>query len=182
MPSLTERVAAIARGLGPARDAHALIDAVNKLERETEAGLGQGPIHSMRAWLEKRRHAAEQNLERSAASDAMRGLLEIKGAFAGLAVYPDNFRSLAKGTEASATARRAHRSRMRSAAERDEDLHELAQGRAASLAADAVARALLAVGADGPGRGRALDLAAARRRPRHLAAVPARLHPDHDLR
>ena len=85
---LTERVAAIARGLAAARDAQALIDAVNKLERETRAGLGQGPIHSMRAWLEKRRHAAEQNLERSAASDAMRGLLEIKAPSPGLRSIP----------------------------------------------------------------------------------------------
>jgi CHAD domain-containing protein len=124
---LTERVATIARGLAAARDAQALIDAVNKLERETGAGLGQGPIHSMRAWLEKRRHAAEQNLERSAASDAMRGLLEIKGAFAGLAVYPDNFRSLAKGLR---LCYRFTRTSFQDAlvSERDEDLHELRKG------------------------------------------------------
>ncbi len=72
--TLTDRLAVIARGLAPARDAAALIDAVDKLERETGAGPGLGPIQSLRAWLHKRRHAAEQNLERSAASDAMRGL------------------------------------------------------------------------------------------------------------
>src|SRR4029078_7703606 len=95
--NLTDRLAVIARGLAPARDAHALIDAVDKLERETGPGPGQVPIQSLRAWLHKRRHAAEQNLERSAASDAMRALLEVRPALGGLAVYPDDFRSVAKG-------------------------------------------------------------------------------------
>jgi CHAD domain-containing protein len=124
---LTERVSAVARGLAAARDAQALIDAVNKLEREAEPGLGQGPIHSMRAWLEKRRHAAEQNLERSAAADAMRGLLEIRGAFAGLAVYPDDFRSLAKGLR---LCYRATRTSFQHALanESDEDLHDWRKG------------------------------------------------------
>jgi CHAD domain-containing protein len=124
---LTERLASIARGLAPARDAHALIDAVDKLQRETGSGPGLGPIQSLRAWLEKRRHAAEQNLERSAASDAMRGLLEVRPAFAGLAVYPDDFRSLAKGL------RLCYRETRKSfqhgfATDRDEDLHEWRKG------------------------------------------------------
>jgi len=125
--TLTDRLAVIARGLAPARDAAALIDAVDKLERETGAGPGLGPIQSLRAWLHKRRHAAEQNLERSAASDAMRALLEVRPTFAGLAVYPDDFRSLAKGL------RRCYRATRESfqhafAAERDEDVHEWRKG------------------------------------------------------
>jgi hypothetical protein len=125
--TLTDRLAVIARGLAPARDAAALIDAVDKLERETGAGPGLGPIQSLRAWLHKRRHAAEQNLVRSAASDAMRALLEIRPTFAGLAVYPDDFRSLAKGI------RRCYRTTRESfqhafAAERDEDVHEWRKG------------------------------------------------------
>lgn len=125
--TLTDRLAIIARGLAPARDAAALIDAVDKLERETGAGPGLGPIQSLRAWLHKRRHAAEQNLERSAASDAMRALLEIRPTFAGLAVYPDDFRSLAKGLK------RCYRTTRESfqhtfAAERDEDVHEWRKG------------------------------------------------------
>jgi hypothetical protein len=125
--TLTDRLAIIARGLAPARDAAALIDAVDKLERETGAGPGLGPIQSLRAWLHKRRHAAEQNLERSAASDAMQALLEIRPTFAGLAVYPDDFRSLAKGL------RRCYRATRESfqhtfAAERDEDVHEWRKG------------------------------------------------------
>ena len=125
--TLTERLGTIARGLAAARDAQALIDAIDKLDRETPSGPGQGPIHSLRAWLQKRRHAAEQNLERSAASDAMRGLLELRPAFAGLAVYPDDFRSLADGL------RCCYRSTRKSfqhafATDRDEDLHEWRKG------------------------------------------------------
>jgi hypothetical protein len=124
---LTERVAAIARGLAPARDAHALIAAVSKLEHETAGGPGLGPIHSMRAWLEKRRHAAEQNLERSAAAEALRGLLDVRGAFAGLAVYPDNFRSLAKGLR---RGYRATRTAFQHAftTEHDDELHDWRKG------------------------------------------------------
>jgi len=125
--NLTDRLAVIARGLAPARDAHALIDAVDKLERETGPGPGQVPIQSLRAWLHKRRHAAEQNLERSAASDAMRALLEVRPALAGLAVYPDDFRSVAKGL------RRCYRAARQSfqigfAEGRDDDLHEWRKG------------------------------------------------------
>ena len=95
--SLTDRIAGIARGLAAARDAQALTDAVDKLARETESGPGDGPIQSLRGWLQKRRHAAEQNLEQSAASEAMRALLELRPRFAGLAVYPDDFSPLAEG-------------------------------------------------------------------------------------
>jgi hypothetical protein len=125
--SLTDRLALIARGLAAARDAAALIDAIDKLERETGAGPGLGPLQSLRAWLHKRRHAAEQNLEKSAASDAMRGLLEVRPAFAGLAVYPDDFHALAKGLR---QCYRATRESFRQAfdAERDEELHEWRKG------------------------------------------------------
>ena len=125
--TLTNRLAQIARGLAAARDAAALTDAIGKLERETGAGPGLGPLHSLRAWLQKRRHAAEQNLERSAASDAMRGLLEIRPAFAGLAVYPDDFRSLSKGLR---QCYRATREAFRHAfvSERDEEVHEWRKG------------------------------------------------------
>lgn len=125
--TLYERLTTIARGLAPARDAQALIDATDKLERETGAGPGLGPLQSMRAWLHKRRHAAEQNLERSAASDAMRGLLELRPAFAGFAVYPDDFSSLAKGLRRCyRETRQAFHHGMDSG--RDEDLHEWRKG------------------------------------------------------
>jgi CHAD domain-containing protein len=125
--TLTDRLARIARGLAAARDAAALSDAIDKLERETGAGPGLGPLQSLRAWLQKRRHAAEQNLERSAASDAMRGLLEIRPAFAGLAVYPDDFRSLSKGLRQC--YRGTHQAfRHAFSSERDEDLHEWRKG------------------------------------------------------
>jgi CHAD domain-containing protein len=125
--TLTDRLASIAKGLAAARDAAALIDAIDKLERETGAGPGLGPLQSLRAWLHKRRHAAEQNLERSAASDAMRGLLEVRPAFAGLAVYPDDFRSLSKGLRRCYRAIRAA-FRHAFAADRDEDVHEWRKG------------------------------------------------------
>jgi len=97
--NLTARVARIGKGLAAARDAQALLDAVDKLETNTEPGLGEGPMQSVRGWLHKRRHAAEQTLEQTTASEAMRLLLELRPGFAGLTVYPDDFTPLAKGLE-----------------------------------------------------------------------------------
>ena len=106
--NLTARVAGIGKGLAAARDAQALLDAVDKLERNTEGALGNGPIQSMRRWLQKRRHAAEQNLEQSAASEALRQLLELRPALAGVTVYPDDFTPLANGLERCYRATRKH--------------------------------------------------------------------------
>jgi CHAD domain-containing protein len=103
---LTARVAIIGKGLAAARDAQALLDAVDKLERNTEPGDGEGPIQSVRSWLHKRRRAAEQNLKRNTASEALSRLLELRPAFAGLAVYPDDFSPLAKGLERAYRATR----------------------------------------------------------------------------
>ena len=57
----------------------------------------------------------------------MRGLLELRPAFAGLAVYPDDFRSLAKGLR---RCYRATRKAFQHAFDtgRDEDLHEWRKG------------------------------------------------------
>ena len=95
--SLFDRLNVISRRLAPVRDAQALIDAVNKLDRDTVSGPGDVTIQSLRGWLTKRRQAAEHNLERGTASDAKRALLELRPAFAGLAVYPDDFTPLAEG-------------------------------------------------------------------------------------
>jgi CHAD domain-containing protein len=95
--NLSEKLRSIALGLAPARDAHALIDAIDKLVADASSEPDMAPIHSLRGWLSKRRQAAERNLEGRAASEATRGLAELKPAFAGLAVYPDNFHSVAEG-------------------------------------------------------------------------------------
>jgi CHAD domain-containing protein len=125
--NLNDRLGRIARGLAPARDAQALMDAVNKLDRETERGPGQGPIQSLQGWLQKRKQAAEHSLERNAASDAMRGLLELRPAFAGLAVYPDDFRPLAEGLR---LCYRASRKSFQHAFDTDhaEDMHDWRKG------------------------------------------------------
>ena len=105
---LDARVARIGKGLAAARDAQALLDAVNKLEHNSEPGLGDGPMQSMRGWLLKRRHAAARNLEQTTASEALRLLLELRPAFAGLTVYPDEFSALSKGLEDCYRASRKH--------------------------------------------------------------------------
>ncbi len=103
---LTTRVAIVGKGLAAARDAQALLDAVDKLELNTEPGDGEGPIQSVRGWLHRRRRAAEENLKHNTASEALRRLLELRPAFAGLAVYPDDFTPVTKGLERAYRATR----------------------------------------------------------------------------
>jgi len=98
---LNARVARIGKELAAARDAHALLDAVNTLERNTEPGLGEGPMEALRGWLGERRKAAERNLEQSSAAQSLQSLLELRPRFTGLAVYPNDFTPLAKGLERS---------------------------------------------------------------------------------
>ncbi len=121
--NVSERLATVARGLAPARDANALLDAIGKLERDEEAFAAASPIRSLRAWLEKRRDVAERNLESSAAAEAMRGLRELKPALAGLAVHPDDFTPLAKGLRQCYRATRKSL-RLAFATGSDDDFHE----------------------------------------------------------
>jgi len=125
--NLTVRVANIGKGLAAARDAQALLDAVDKLQQNTESDAGDGPMRSIRGWLHKRRHVAEQSLAQTTASEALRKLLEIRPAFAGLAVYPDDFTPLAKGLERCYRATRTH---FKAAIRSDdaEELHEWRKG------------------------------------------------------
>lgn len=97
--NLSARVARIGKGLAAARDAHALYEAVTSLEKNTEPGLGDGPLQSLRGWLQKRRQAAEQNLAENTASEALRRLVELRPRIAALVVYPDDFTPLSKGLE-----------------------------------------------------------------------------------
>ena len=99
--NLNKRVARIGKGLAAARDAHALFDALNTLERKTEPGLGDAPIEAMRDWLQKRREAAERNLEQGSASSSLEMLLDLRPRFASLVVYPDNFKPVSKGLQLS---------------------------------------------------------------------------------
>jgi CHAD domain-containing protein len=125
--NLSERLAAIARELAPARDANALLDAIDKLEPDEETFAATSPIRSLRAWLEKRREIAERNLESSAASEATRGLRELKPALGGLTIHPDDFTPLAKGLRQSYRAtRRSFRHAF--ATGNDDDFHEWRKG------------------------------------------------------
>jgi CHAD domain-containing protein len=97
--NLNKRVARIGKGLAVARDAHALFEALNTLERKTEPGLGDAPIEAMRDWLQERREAAERNLELSSVSQSLEMLLELRPRFASLVVYPDDFTPISKGLQ-----------------------------------------------------------------------------------
>ena len=99
--SLAERLRSIAKGLAPARDAPALLDAINKLFGDAEDDTEATPIPALRRWLQERRQSAARSLESSAASEAIRGLTSVRPAMAGLAVYPDGFQSVAKGLRQS---------------------------------------------------------------------------------
>jgi CHAD domain-containing protein len=98
---LIERLQIIAKGLAPARDAQALLDAIDKIGRKDEVQGDSSPIRSLRAWLHRRRQAAERSLEASAASNAMHGLVALRPALSNLAVYPDSFEPVASGLRAS---------------------------------------------------------------------------------
>jgi CHAD domain-containing protein len=119
--NLTTRVASIGKGLAAARDAQALLDAVDKLEQSTGPDAGAGPIQSVRGWVHKRRQVAEQSLAQTTASEALRKIVELRPALAGLTVYPDDFSSLARGLERCYRATRNHFK----AAIRSDDAEEL---------------------------------------------------------
>jgi CHAD domain-containing protein len=121
--SLTDRIRTIARGLAPAREAHALLDAIDKLGDGDHDHGESTPIRALRAWLHRRRQAAERSLESNTASDAMRGLFALRPAMASLAVYPDAFQPVAKGLrESYRSGRKAFTHAFGSGS--DEDFHE----------------------------------------------------------
>jgi len=120
--SLTERLKTLGRGLAAARDAAALLDAVDKIAR-AEGAVDNTPLRALRAWLHKRRQAAKRSLEGSTASDAMRGLFALRPAMANLAVYPDAFVPVALGLRDSYRSGRKAFARAISTGS-DEDFHE----------------------------------------------------------
>jgi CHAD domain-containing protein len=125
--TLSERLRAIAQGLAPARDAQALLDAVDKLRIDAPESTDTTPVQSLRGWLRKRREAAERKLESSAASEAMHGLLELRPAFAGVAVFPDDFSSVAQGLRHCYRGTRHAFGRALESGS-DEDFHEWRKG------------------------------------------------------
>lgn len=94
--SLSERLSSIAKGLAPARDAQALLDALNKLGKDA-SGDDDSLVRGLSAWLQQQRRAAEKSLEGTMAADAMRDLFALRPAMSNLAVYPDNFSPVARG-------------------------------------------------------------------------------------
>jgi CHAD domain-containing protein len=124
--NMTDRLRTIALGLAPARDAHALIDAIDKLGTESNDAAAT-PTQSLRTWLMKRRDLAERNLEVTAVSDALRALSALKSALAGLAIYPDDFQVVAEGLRHRyKAARRAFAEAF--ATGHDEDFHDWRKG------------------------------------------------------
>lgn len=121
--SLSDRLRAIARGLASARDAHALLDAIDKLDDHPHGQGDANPIRALRAWLHRRRQSAERSLESNTASDAMRGLSALRPAMAGLAVYPDDFAPIGSGLRESYRGGRKAFARA-FAHGGDEDFHE----------------------------------------------------------
>jgi CHAD domain-containing protein len=95
--SLVDRVRNIARGLAPARDAHALLDAIDKLKGQIDLDDDGTPVQNLKAWLHRRRKSAEKSLKGTMASDALDALTSLRPALANLAVYPDDFSPVAKG-------------------------------------------------------------------------------------
>lgn len=97
---LNQRLRTIAKGLAPARDAHALLEALEKLVSKD----GEGDDHAviaLRAWLSQRRRAAETRLHDRMSGDAMQGLAALRPAMGKLFVYPNAFKPVAEGLQAS---------------------------------------------------------------------------------
>jgi CHAD domain-containing protein len=95
--NLVDRIRSTARGLAPARDAHALLDAIDKLHERIEVDGDDTPVQNLKAWLLRRRKAAEHSLRGTMATEAMEALATLRPALANLAVYPDDFSPVAKG-------------------------------------------------------------------------------------
>jgi CHAD domain-containing protein len=93
---INRKLRTVAKGLAPARDAHALFEAIEKLLSKDGEGETQA-VRSLRTWLAQRRRVAETRLQDRMGVDAMRGLAALRPTMASLAVYPDTFEPIALG-------------------------------------------------------------------------------------
>jgi CHAD domain-containing protein len=121
--SLVDRIRNIARGLAPARDAHALLDAIDKLRDEIDVDVDGTPVQNLRAWLHRRRKAATRSLKGTMAADALQALSALRPTVANLAVYPDDFSPVAKGLRDSYRNGRQAFARAFASGD-DEDFHD----------------------------------------------------------
>ena len=120
----TERLRTIARGLAPARDAPALLDAIDKLfgdaEDDTRSNSDPGLARlAARTPAIGRAQSRKQRRVRRHRGD----LPALRPAMAGLAVYPDGFQSVAKGLRQSYRGGRKALAKA-FASGSDEDFHE----------------------------------------------------------
>ncbi|MFD0986396.1 CHAD domain-containing protein [Methyloligella solikamskensis] len=119
---LQSRLRDIGRELSPARDAQALIETLDKLERKWPK-LAQSEIFGqMREWLENRR-AKIENGGADPVVEAREDLDRLRPTLAKLSVFPDNFEPIGEGAKKQYRAcRDAYRAAFKE--KTDEALHE----------------------------------------------------------
>jgi CHAD domain-containing protein len=123
--TLNRRIQATAKGLASARDTHALIEALEKLDRELP--LPAEVVKSLRHWLEGRRASAERELDQGSIAEATQRLLELRMSVGVLHLEREDFTPLAESLRQSyRSARRAFR--QTSAHEHEESFHDWRKG------------------------------------------------------
>jgi CHAD domain-containing protein len=117
------RLKMIARSLSGARDAQAMIEAIEKLDHQEGAEAFAPLSKSLRAILEERRKAAEAGLTRSGTAQLRKQLKEARDAFTQISLEPDAFSIVAETLENDyRKARKAFASAYK--LDEDEEYHE----------------------------------------------------------